>query len=151
MNTSQLHNHKVLDVTGKKIICTPCQPSVFTHPNIRNVIVDKPFTHTQSVRRTEKSILIIGPAVLRLSLHCDVECEVIHDGPRFPAPMPHRTTDKFSSSHPSIAHVLPRSVCRWVRDDDTTQKGSLCKLDQQSRHITPTPHLTLICKSMRYE
>lgn len=36
-------------------------------------------TTTHNVRRTEKSILIIGPAVLDLSLHCDAECEVIHD------------------------------------------------------------------------
>lgn len=94
-------------------------------------------TRTHTARRTEKSILIMGPAVLGPSLHCDAECEVIHDRKRFPTPTPHRTTN---SSHFLIllflVHPLslPLSLVFSHRvqgdENDTAQKGSLCKLDQ---------------------
>lgn len=89
------HSHSLLPPTFSLISL-----SLSTNSNIRNFILRKPshapahkHTRTHTVSRTEKSILIMGPAVLGPSLHCDAECEVIHDRKRFPTPTPHRTTN----------------------------------------------------------
>lgn len=142
------HSHSLLPPTFSLISL-----SLSTNSNIRNFILRKPshapahkHTRTHTVSRTEKSILIMGPAVLGPSLHCDAECEVIHDRKRFPTPTPHRTTN------PSLfltllflvhALSLPLSLVFSHRvqgdENDTAQKGSLCKLDQRSHHTGAHP------------
>lgn len=142
------HSHSLLPPTFSLISL-----SLSTNSNIRNFILRKPshapahkHTRTHTVSRTEKSILIMGPAVLGPSLHCDAECEVIHDRKRFPTPTPHRTTN------PSLfltllflvhALSLPLSLVLSHRvqgdENDTAQKGSLCKLDQRSHAHPASP------------